>query len=98
MTAPPIKRCRYSLLPGKVLGSGPYYFVTEKNWESGSQLDITATKTSTTNHRVSDADLATSLQEFMDLTVHLKEDAAFCFGSMESEKLDLILFCENSAF
>jgi hypothetical protein len=28
----------------------------------------------------------------------LKEDAAFCFGSMESEKLDLILFCENSAF
>jgi dolichyl-phosphate beta-glucosyltransferase len=44
-----------------------------------------------------DADLATSLEEFMDLTIYLKEDAVFCFGS-RIRKIGSNIVRENSRF
>ncbi|CAM3021495.1 glycosyltransferase [Flavobacterium frigoris] len=44
-----------------------------------------------------DADLATSLEEFMDLTAYLKEDVVFCFGS-RIRKIGSEIVRENSRF
>jgi glycosyltransferase involved in cell wall biosynthesis len=44
-----------------------------------------------------DADLATSLEEFMNITAYLKEDVVFCFGS-RIRKIGSTIVRENSRF